>query len=84
MLIVLYLYSIIGFIMFRGQSEVITGIGAVKDPFVSVPESMFSMFRVITGEDLTDLRYDLLDNLTDFMMSLFPFSLFPFSLFRSL
>jgi len=82
MLIVLYLYSIIGFIMFRGQSEVITGIGAVKDP--SVPESMFSMFRVITGEDLTDLRYDLLDNLTDFMMSLFPFSLFPFSLFRSL
>lgn len=76
MLIVLYLYSIIGFIMFRGQSEVITGIGAVKDPFVSVPESMFSMFRVITGEDLTDLRYDLLDNLTDFMMSLFPFSLF--------
>lgn len=66
MLIVLYLYSIIGVIMFRGQSEVITGIGAVKDPFVSVPESMFSMFRVITGEDWTDLRCDLLDNLTGF------------------
>ncbi len=84
MLIVLYLYSIIGVIMFRGQSEVITGIGAVKDPFVSVPESMFSMFRVITGEDWTDLRCDLLDNLTGFhdvVVSFFVVSFFFVSFF---
>ena len=62
MLIVMYVYSIIAVILFRGQSEVITGVGAVGDPFGSVLEAMFSMFRVLTGEDWTDLRYDLLVN----------------------
>lgn len=60
MLIVMYMYSITGVILFRGQSRVITGVGDVGDPFGSVSESMFSMFRVLTGEDWTDLRYDLI------------------------
>jgi len=59
-LLTVYLYSLVGVILFRGKSEVITGIGAVTDPFASVTEAMFSMFRVLTGEDWTDLRYDLL------------------------
>jgi len=60
MIIIMYLYSIIGVILFRAKSQVITGAGSVGDPFGSVPEAMFSMFRVLTGEDWTDLRYDLL------------------------
>ena len=60
MIIVMYVYAIIGVILFREQSVVITAIGEVVDPFASVPEAMFSMFRVLTGEDWTDLRYDLL------------------------
>ena len=74
MLIVLYLYAMIGVILFRGGSEVITGIGPITDPFGSVPEAMFSMFRVLTGEDWTDLRYDLLDTsggTNDTIVSLF-------------
>ena len=60
MLIVLYTYSIIGVILFRGESMVVTAVGQVVDPFNSVPEALFSMFRVVTGEDWTDLRYDLM------------------------
>ncbi|MDG2468649.1 MAG: ion transporter [Pirellulaceae bacterium] len=84
MLIVLYLYAIIGVILFRGGSEVITGIGPITDPFGSVPEAMFSMFRVLTGEDWTDFRYDLLDTsggTNDTIVSLFFLSFFIISAF---
>ena len=60
MMIIMYLYSIMGVILFRGKSQVVTGIGNAGDPFGNVLEAMFSMFRVLTGEDWTDLRYDLL------------------------
>tara|TARA_B110000211_G_scaffold137867_1_gene157690 strand:- start:120 stop:401 length:282 start_codon:yes stop_codon:yes gene_type:complete len=30
------------------------------DPFGTLSESMFSLFRILTGEDWTDLRYNLL------------------------
>lgn len=60
MIIIMYLYSIMGVILFRGKSQVVTGIGNAGDPFGTVLEAMFSMFRVLTGEDWTDLRYDLL------------------------
>lgn len=60
MVIVMYVYSIMGVILFRGQSEVITAVGTIGDPFGGVLEAMFSMFRVLTGEDWTDLRYDLI------------------------
>jgi voltage-gated sodium channel len=83
-LLAVYLYSVVGVILFRGKSEVITGIGAVKDPFGSVPEAMFSMFRVLTGEDWTDLRYDLLTHdsiLYDGMITFFFLSFFILSAF---
>ncbi len=86
MLVILavYLYSVVGVILFRGKSEVITGIGAVKDPFHTVPEGMFSMFRVLTGEDWTDLRYDLLTHssaLNDGLVTFFFVSFFVISAF---
>lgn len=84
MLIVLYLYSIIGVILFKGESQVITGIGPIKDPFGTVPEAMFSLFRVLTGEDWTDLRYDLLDHSTgpnDTVVTVFFLSFFVISAF---
>ena len=83
-LLAVYLYSVIGVILFRGKSEVITGAGAIKDPYGSVPEAMFSMFRVLTGEDWTDLRYDLLTNesfLYDGMITFFFLSFFVLSAF---
>ncbi len=86
MLVILavYLYSVVGVILFRGKSEVITGVGAIKDPFHSVPEGMFSMFRVLTGEDWTDLRYDLLTHssaLNDGLVTFFFVSFFVLSAF---
>jgi voltage-gated sodium channel len=30
------------------------------DPYGTLSESMFSLFRILTGEDWTDLRYNLL------------------------
>ena len=83
-LLAVYIYAVIGVILFRGKSEVITGVGAVKDPFASVPEAMFSMFRVLTGEDWTDLRYDLLTNdsaIYDSMITFFFLSFFILSAF---
>ena len=83
-LLAVYLYSVMGVILFRGKSEVITGVGAIKDPFASVPEAMFSMFRVLTGEDWTDLRYDLLNNesiVYDGMVTFFFLSFFILSAF---
>jgi voltage-gated sodium channel len=83
-LLTVYLYSVVGVILFRGKSEVITGIGSVKDPFGSVPEAMFSMFRVLTGEDWTDLRYDLLTHdsvLYDGVITFFFLSFFILSAF---
>ena len=83
-LLAVYLYAVMGVILFRGKSEVITGVGAIKDPFASVPEAMFSMFRVLTGEDWTDLRYDLLNNesiVYDGMVTFFFLSFFILSAF---
>lgn len=83
-LLAVYLYSVVGVILFRGKSEVITGVGSIKDPFGSVPEAMFSMFRVLTGEDWTDLRYDLLSNestIYDGMITFFFLSFFIISAF---
>ena len=30
------------------------------DPYGTLSESMFSLFRILTGEDWTDIRYNLL------------------------
>ena len=34
--------------------------GCSPDPYGSLDEAMFTLFRVLTGEDWTDVRYNLL------------------------
>lgn len=58
--IFMYLYSIIGVTLFKGHSSVETAHTNNLDPFGNIFEAFFSLFRVSTGEDWTDLRYDLL------------------------
>ena len=60
MFIFMYIYAIIGVILFKGESTVVTAHCSTLDPFVNIWEACFSLFRVTTGEDWTDLRYDLL------------------------
>ena len=61
LLIFMYIYALIGVIMFKGKVSLFTLSGAKVDPFGDVGEALFSLFRVSTGEDWTDLRYDLLE-----------------------
>lgn len=60
LMIFMYLYALIGVILFREKVVVLTMSGAQIDPFGSIEEALFSLFRVTTGEDWTDLRYDLM------------------------
>ncbi len=61
LLIFMYLYALVGVILFRDKVDLFTLSGAKIDPFGNVGEALFSLFRVTTGEDWTDLRYDLLE-----------------------
>ena len=72
----LYLYALIGFILFKIPDPNDLTEESVKqlteyyqvapnnpshapDPYGSLHESMFTLFRTLTGEDWTDLRYNL-------------------------
>jgi len=61
LMIFMYLYALIGVILFREKVALFTLSGAKIDPFGDVGEALFSLFRVTTGEDWTDLRYDLME-----------------------
>ena len=61
LMIFMYLYALMGVILFRGKVDILTMNGAKIDPFGNVAEALFSLFRVTTGEDWTDLRYDLME-----------------------
>jgi len=61
LMIFMYLYALIGVILFRGKVAIFTLSGANVDPFGNIGEALFSLFRVTTGEDWTDLRYDLME-----------------------
>lgn len=61
LLIFMYLYSLIGIILFKGKTFVTNVKNEHIDPFGSISEALFSLFRVTTGEDWTDLRYNLMD-----------------------
>ena len=50
----------IGIILFEGQMTVVNSDNQVIDPYGSIGETFFSLFRITTGEDWTDLRYELL------------------------
>jgi len=62
LLIFMYLYSLIGVILFKGEIFVSNLDGIQIDPFGTIGEAIFSLFRVTTGEDWTDLRYDLMNS----------------------
>jgi len=61
LMVFMYLYALIGVILFRGKISIFTLSGAKIDPFGNIGEALFSLFRVTTGEDWTDLRYDLME-----------------------
>ena len=69
--IFIYLYAIIGVGIFRLPSpETLSGerlaqyeqyveeVGSDKDPYGSLGEAMFTLFRELTGDDWTDIRYN--------------------------
>lgn len=68
MLVFMYMYSVIGVTLFRGVTTVETAHSETFDPFGNIAEAFFSLFRVTTGEDWTDLRYDLMGEGEDYFL----------------
>jgi voltage-gated sodium channel len=62
LIVLMYFYALIGIILFKGKIHVENKFNETFDPFGNVGEALFSLFRVTTGEDWTDLRYDLLSS----------------------
>ena len=58
LIIFMYIYSIIGVIIFKGHTTIVTAHTDFIDPFGSIGEAFFSLFNVTIG--WTDLRYDLM------------------------
>ncbi|MCK4494249.1 MAG: ion transporter [Methylococcales bacterium] len=76
--IFMYMYAVMGVILFKGGPAAANGfeIGAQSpDPYGSITEAFFTLFRITTGEDWTDLRYNLLgeqvEGVADIMVSLY-------------
>lgn len=65
-LLIMYIYAIIGVTLFRNpdynHSEHIKLTASNPDPYGDLGEAFFTLFRILTGEDWTDLRYNLLSN----------------------
>lgn len=65
-LLVMYIYAIIGVSLFKNpdyaESEQLHLTGSNVDPYGDIGEAFFTLFRILTGEDWTDLRYNMLDN----------------------
>lgn len=63
--IFMYVYAVMGVTMFKDpnyESSVNADLTVSNpDPYGSIPEAMFTLFRILTGEDWTDLRYNLLN-----------------------
>jgi len=68
MMVFMYMYSVIGVTLFRGVTTVETAHSENFDPFGDLLEGFFSLFRVTTGEDWTDLRYDLMGEGQDYFL----------------
>lgn len=63
LLIFMYMYAVMGVILFRGGPAAANGVAVgpqSPDPYGTISEAFFTLFRVMTGEDWTDLRYNLL------------------------
>lgn len=65
-LLIMYIYAIIGVTLFRNdnyaESEHLRLTTSNPDPYGDLGEAFFTLFRILTGEDWTDLRYNLLQN----------------------
>lgn len=65
-LLIMYIYAIIGVTLFKNpdynNSEHIKLTISNPDPYGDLGEAFFTLFRILTGEDWTDLRYNLLSN----------------------
>ena len=65
-LLIMYIYAIIGVTLFRNddyaESEHLRLTISNPDPYGNLGEAFFTLFRILTGEDWTDLRYNLLHN----------------------
>ena len=81
LLVFMYMYSVIGVTLFRGLTTVETAHSSNVDPFGNILEAFFSLFRVTTGEDWTDLRYDLMLQTSNFMINTYFVSWYVLSAF---
>lgn len=65
-LLIMYIYAIMGVTLFKNheyaESEHLELTGSNPDPYGDIWEAFFTLFRILTGEDWTDLRYNLLNN----------------------
>lgn len=65
-LLIMYIYAVVGVTLFKNReyakSEHLQLTTSNPDPYGDVGEAFFTLFRIMTGEDWTDLRYNLLNN----------------------
>ena len=81
LLVFMYMYSVIGVTLFSDLTTVETAHQNIVDPFGNIAEAFFSLFRVTTGEDWTDLRYDLMAKTSPVVMNTYFISWYVMSAF---
>lgn len=81
LLVFMYMYSVIGVTLFRDLTTVETAHSNNVDPFGNILEAFFSLFRVTTGEDWTDLRYDLMTQTSNLIINTYFISWYILSAF---
>lgn len=63
--IFIYIYAVMGVMLFKFQDYANSAYQAAQegypDPYGTLSEASFTLFRILTGEDWTDLRYHLLE-----------------------
>jgi len=61
----MYIYAVMGVMLFKAKEYAGSAYEAANngypDPYGSLSETYFTLFRILTGEDWTDLRYILLE-----------------------
>ncbi|MDM8525005.1 ion transporter [Desulfococcaceae bacterium HSG8] len=71
LVIFMYMYAVMGVILFKGGS--VAAGPQSPDPYGSITEAFFTLLRIMTGEDWTDLRYNLLGSqltgISDFIVT---------------
>ena len=62
----MYMYAIIGVTLFKNPNYNNSGHLEITvsnpDPYGDLGEAFFTLFRILTAEDWTDLRYNMLNN----------------------